>query len=84
MACCGQKRSQVSMSGQAAPQASRVVAMPSPAFLFEYTGETSVIVIGSMTGKRYRFTGPGARAQIDAMDVPSLAGVPNLARVGRA
>lgn len=81
MACCGQTRAQLSLTGKAALAANRVVAAPTPALLFEYTGRTGMTVVGSGTGRTYRFGEPGARVQIDARDVASLAAVPNLSRI---
>ena len=49
--------------------------------VFQYTGNTGMTVVGSATGQTYRFSAPGLRVQIDARDVPSLAGVPNLIRI---
>ena len=34
-----------------------------------------------MSGARYRFDGPGAKAQIDMRDAPSMAAVPNVRRL---
>jgi hypothetical protein len=81
MACCGQTRSQLSLAGQVASAANRVVASPSPTVVFQYTGQTGMTVVGSGTERTYRFSAPGSRVQIDARDVRSLAGVPNLSRV---
>jgi hypothetical protein len=38
-------------------------------------------VLGSASGKRYRFNGPGSRVIIDPVDRPSLALVPRLKEV---
>ena len=81
MACCGQRRMQLSLSGQTAAVANRIIAVPSPQVLFEYTGKTGMTVLGSGTGRSYRFSEPGARVQIDARDVHSLVGIQNLRRV---
>ena len=80
MGCCGQRRMQLSLNGQTAAGANRIIAVPSPQVLFEYTGKTGMTVVGSGTGRSYRFSEPGARVPIDAGDVHSLAGVPNLRR----
>lgn len=81
MACCGQRRSALSMNGQVAAARHGVPSVPSPVVVYEYTGITGMTVIGAATGRSYRFRVPGARVQIDALDVRSLAGVPNLIRV---
>jgi hypothetical protein len=81
MACCGQGRSSLSMTGKLAGSVNGSAATPSPVVLYEYTGTTGMTVIGSVTGRSYRFREPGGRVQIDTLDVRSLAGVPNLTRV---
>lgn len=45
---------------------------------FEYGGRTGLTVIGRVTGKRYRFNGPGSVAEVDLRDRSSLAAVPHL------
>lgn len=52
-----------------------------PAVLFEYAGNTGLTATGPFTGRRYRFDGTGAQVAVDARDVPSLLGIPNLRRV---
>ena len=79
MACCGQQRS--SMNGQLATRVNGVAATSTPVVVYEYRGTTGMTVVGSATGRSYRFREPGARVQIDALDVRSLAAVPNLTRV---
>jgi hypothetical protein len=81
MACCGQRRMRVSLSGQATAVENRMIAVPSPQVLFEYTGKTGMTVVGSGTGRSYRFSVPGARVLIDARDVHSLVGVENVRRL---
>lgn len=54
---------------------------PGPVF-FEYVGRTGLTVVGSQTNKRYRFDFPGAKVEIAAADVPSIARVPTLRRIG--
>ena len=81
MACCGQRRAALSTNGRAAAAMHGVASAPSPVVVYEYTGTTGMTVVGSATGRSYRFREPGARVQIDALDVRSLAGVPNLTRV---
>jgi hypothetical protein len=34
--------------------------------------------VGPITGRRYRFNGPGARVAVDSRDAPSMRAVPNL------
>jgi hypothetical protein len=84
MTCCGKQRQ---MLGGSAP-AARPVGAGTPAMpprhayaYFEYTGNTGLTVTGPVTGRRYRFDGPGARVAVDPADKPSMAAVPNLRRV---
>ena len=80
MACCGQQRSALSTSGHLA-QPPRGPSLTSPIVIYQYVGTTGLTVVGGATGRTYRFDGPGARAQVDTLDVRSLAGVPHLVRV---
>src|SRR6516164_1237660 len=89
MACCGR---QIPVIGGGASAASRF--HPAPAgqtartqvrlrtrVYFEYVGRTGMTAIGAVTGRRYRFERPGARAAVDPADKPSLAKVPHLKQV---
>jgi hypothetical protein len=76
MSCCGQKRRQVAITGAApAAPASRATS------LFEYTGRTSLSVIGPATRTSYRFSHPGARVLVDGRDRASLATIPALRQI---
>lgn len=44
-------------------------------------GRTGMTVIGPVTGKRYRFEGPGSVAEVDLRDRRSVATLPNLEQV---
>lgn len=48
---------------------------------FEYIGKTALTVLGSITGKRYRFTKHSERVAVDLKDRLSLVAVPNLRQV---
>jgi hypothetical protein len=86
MSCCGSRRQQF----WATPQASAAQARPSipagfaPAqrtgssFIFE--GLATVMVIGSVTGRRYHFAHAGARLAVDPRDAPGLRGKPVIRR----
>jgi len=50
---------------------------------FEYTGATALTAVGPITGRRYRFSAPGAIVEVDERDAPSLAAVPHLRRIRR-
>lgn len=77
MSCCGQKRMQfpVSSSNQLRSNDHTVARQK---VMFQYTGRTSIAVIGPISGVRYSFTGPGAQVEVDIRDRRSLAAVPNL------
>jgi len=97
MPCCGKRRAefQTPTSTRQGFDSSRGTFQSEPAFVaasplrsvtvvtiyFEYTGDTGLTVQGPITGKRYRFSGPGARVGVDGRDAASVAGVPNLRRV---
>jgi hypothetical protein len=71
MSCCGKGRLQAVGGRERAPStALRAVV--------EYTGTTSMVVISPTTGRRYQFSGPGARLEIDPRDRPYLMGIPHL------
>jgi hypothetical protein len=46
--------------------------------IFEYTGQTSLTVVGPVSGWQYRFAYPGAQLAIDPRDRPGLSHVPQL------
>ena len=81
MSCCGGQREQLRMEysvrGEQSPKLidGRVV--------FEYTGPTSAVVRGAVTGRGYAFAEYGSRAAVDARDAPSLMRTPYLQRVLR-
>lgn len=91
MSCCGKKRTQYYHSGRPslAPEPAadglRRARHVQPAtvipVLFEYVGKTALTALGRVTGRRYRFSRPGARVAVDRRDAPSLAAVPNLRQV---
>lgn len=91
MACCGGKRRSypqpsprpaVGGAGLGAQRTSyrRPAA---PQIFFEYVGEKAMTVIGSVSGRRYRFASPGAVVAVDGRDSTSIAAVPGLRRVSR-
>jgi len=43
----------------------------------------SRLVIGAVSGRRFRFGAPGAQVIVDSRDRPTLARVPNLLQVYR-
>ena len=63
-------------------ETNRAARPVSHAVLYEYTGSTGMTVAGPISGQKYRFGSPGSKLQIDPRDAPSLAGLPNLRRLG--
>jgi hypothetical protein len=49
--------------------------------VFEYSGQPPVVVVGPVSGNRYRFTGAGARVEVDPRDRRSLAVTPRLRQI---
>jgi hypothetical protein len=43
-------------------------------------GRTAMTVVGTVTGRVYRFAGPGSTVAIDTRDAASMIAVPNLRR----
>jgi hypothetical protein len=86
MSCCGQKRAQqramprAFVHEPAAPRAS-ASRFPMGSTYFEYVGHTAITVVGSVTGRQYRFTTPGVPVLVDARDRWSLARVPLLREI---
>jgi hypothetical protein len=87
MSCCGKSRAQAATGPTipvAAGRPSRAEprrAVPQVAVYFEYVGGTGLTVQGPITGRKYRFSGPGQRVAVDGRDGPSLMAVPNLRSV---
>jgi hypothetical protein len=90
--CCGRdtrRTNNVSpvrpTTAPARPSASRsprTAARPAAASAyFEYVGATGMTVQGPVSGRRYRFEGPGSRLAVDPRDRPSMAAIPNLRQV---
>ncbi len=76
MRCCGQGRSQVGIRAEAS-----LVASDPRTVVFEYIGRTALTAIGGVSGRRYRFEGPGARLTVDQRDRMSLNASPVLKQV---
>ncbi len=88
MSCCGLRRlmeksapglnaSKISFDS-ALQQARR--SQPPADVVFEYFGETSLIVTGPITGRRYRFDNTGAKLSVDRRDAPGITAIPQLRR----
>jgi len=83
--CCGKSRTQFRV-GTTSFQAPRpmLAASGGPQFAryrgatFQYIGRTGLTVVGAVTGRQYRFDGPGSRVQVDPRDRSSVASIPIL------
>lgn len=85
MSCCGKKREQFTAGASTRPHSARSLSYPPIAqqvlqsrVFFEYVGRTGLTVIGSATGKQYRFERTGARIEVDLRDRFAMTAVPNL------
>lgn len=84
--CCGSSRAASSYRGTSGRSGARTSAGTSPGgqrtyVVFQYTGRTRIVAVGVVTGRQYRFGGPGARLSVDIRDARSLTKVPNLRHV---
>ena len=86
MSCCGSRRQQFWTASPASAAQSVPVARaglapvqpPGRAFIFE--GLATLMIIGSVTGRRYHFPRAGARVAVDPRDAPGLRGKPVIRR----
>ena len=86
MSCCGSRRQQFWATPQASggrsapvsPAGLAPVQQPGRAFIFE--GLATVMVIGSVTGRRYHFAHAGVRVAVNPRDAPGLRGKPVIRR----
>lgn len=86
MSCCGSRRQQF----WATPQAGSAQSMPvtsaglapvqRPGNSFVFEGLATIMIVGSVTGRRYHFTHAGARVAVDPRDAPGLRGKPVIRR----
>jgi len=86
MPCCGNQRHQsIAQNHQpgestaSSPTQQRIVR--DTLVYFEYTGKTTLTVMGPVTGRRYRFDAPGTIIAVDQMDRVAVAAIPNLKQV---
>jgi hypothetical protein len=84
MNCCGKKRSNLAIRSiprnKPVNQRSGSVARTGYASVVEYTGPTSLVVRGPVSGQLYRFPSPGARLLVDGEDAEYLLAIPDLKR----
>ncbi|MGU7772728.1 hypothetical protein ACV229_21460 [Burkholderia sp. MR1-5-21] len=55
-------------------------AAPAKPALVEYVGSSSLSIIGTVTGKRYRFERTGSKQLVDVRDAAALDSIPWLRR----
>lgn len=74
MSCCGKARAIAAAAVDAGPgRASSVAVPPLSVVMFELVGRGPATVVGPVSGRRYRFVGPGDRVRVDPRDRPALA-----------
>jgi hypothetical protein len=79
--CCGKNRQSTPTPATNQPYPVRPSPQPAPSSpAFQYSGHSGMVVIGPVSGRAYRFAGPGARVEVDPRDGALLASVPNLRR----
>ena len=87
MSCCGSKRAEVQAQRTPDSRQGKPLERPFPRsapplkVVFEYSGQPPVVVVGPVSGIRYRFGGTGARLEVDPRDRRSLAVTPRLRQV---
>ncbi|GAA4736760.1 hypothetical protein [Flavisolibacter ginsenosidimutans] len=83
MACCGKKREDwLQKTNDANKRVDEFNTSKARSDVhFEYTGETALTVVGSLTRTRYRFNGKGDRQLIDYRDAGGMMAVPMLKKV---
>ena len=80
MSCCGKARTAASGPPNVSPRP-LAPGLTNRNVRFEYTGETSMTVIGPVTGQRYHFTARGAQVRVDLRDRSYLLGIAKLRQV---
>jgi hypothetical protein len=80
MSCCGRKTELVQASARISIRRP-VPALSAQSPVFQYTGPTSMAVIGPVSGLRYSFRAAGQRLPVDPRDLRSLTAVPHLRQI---
>ena len=78
MSCCGKQRA--NWRGES-PRIPRAQPVNPRVVYFRYFGKETITVMGSATGRAYKFSGAGAIVAADPSDAPLLASVPLLEQV---
>ena len=83
MSCCGNKRESLkqSFASQVQEQTEQLSTKLWNDVLFEYTGDNSFTVKGSVTGNRYSFNKTGERQLVDYRDASGMRAEPLLKKV---
>ena len=83
MSCCGSKRESLkqSFASQVQEQMEQLSTKMWNDVLFEYTGNNSFTVKGSVTGNRYSFTKTGERQLVDYRDASGMRAEPLLKKL---
>lgn len=83
MSCCGSKRESLKQSfvTQVQEQTEQLSTKMWNDVLFEYTGNNSFTVKGSVTGNRYSFNKTGEQQLVDYRDVSGMRAEPLLKKV---
>ena len=78
MSCCGKQRT--NWRGES-PRIPRARHVNSRVVYFRYVGKQAITIVGSATGRTYRFSGAGATVAADPKDAPVIASVPLMEQV---
>lgn len=82
MNCCGNKRNEWRTQGRNSSQRettrNTAVAPERPNRIFEYTGNFSLQITGTSSGRIYHFNGRGDRLEVDYYDSLALMGEQDL------
>ena len=87
MSCCGRGRSQFQTSHAHNSRQLDTSGRPFPAgapratVVFEYQGRARAVVVGPVSGVRYRFDGAGSRVEVDPRDRRGLLALGQLRQV---
>ncbi len=83
MSCCGSKRESLkqSFASQVLEQTEQLSTKMWNDVLFEYTGDNSFTVKGSVTGNRYSFNKTGEQQLVDYRDASGMRAEPLLKKV---
>lgn len=86
MSCCGKKREELKNFYSGDNPDTAVLEHPGKYTLpidisFEYTGEKSLTVTGSISRKQYFFSQKGDVLSVNNKDAPGMMGVPNVKKV---